>query len=100
MTHSYIDNIIQLCDLFCLETGFTTFEKRILDITERKGVYPNSKENYESIMKLKNKMEFIMEKSIYDLFPEIKQEDLNSRIGDNEKLMILFNNNSSKIYKK
>ena len=94
------DNIIQLCDLFCLETGFTTFEKRILDITERKGVYPNSKEHYNSIIKLKNKMEFIMGKSIYELFPEIKQEDLDRRIDDNKKLMILFNNIDNKIYKK
>ena len=84
------DNIVQLCDLFCLETGFTTFEKRILDITNRKGVYPNSKEHYASIMKLKNKMEFLMGKGIYELFPEIKKEDLDSQLDDEESLMKTF----------
>ena len=94
------DNIIQLCDLFCLETGFTTFEKRILDITERKGVYSNSEEHYVNIMKLKSKIEFLMGKTIYELFPEIKKEDLDSIEEDNKKLMVLFKNSNNKIYKK
>ncbi len=84
------DNIIQLCDLFCLETGFTTFEKRILDITNRKGVYPNSKEHFKSIMELKDSIETMMGKKIYDLFPEIKMEDLLSQNDDYERLMELF----------
>ena len=84
------DNIIQLCDLFCLETGFTTFEKRILDITNRKGVYPNSKEHFKSIMELKENIETMMGKMIYDLFPEIKMEDLLSQNDDYERLMELF----------
>jgi putative nucleotidyltransferase with HDIG domain len=84
------DNIIQLCDLFCLETGYTTFEKRILDITKRKGVYPNSVSHYESIMELKNRIETMMGKSIYSLFPEIKKEDIDSIDSDYEELMELF----------
>lgn len=86
------DNIVQLCDLFCLETGFTTFEKRILDITKRKGIYPNSNEHFKSIMELKDKIEMMMGKKIYDLFPEIKREDLASQIVDYEELMNLFKN--------
>ena len=86
------DNIVQLCDLFCLETGFTTFEKRILDITKRKGVYPNSLSHFNSIMELKEKMENLMGKKIYDLFPEIKKEDLDSQNDDYEELMELFKN--------
>ena len=70
------DNIIQLCDLFCLESGFTTFEKRILDITERKGVFSNSLEHFNNIMNLKSKLETMMRRDIYSLFTEIKKEDL------------------------
>lgn len=84
------DNIVQLCDLFCLETGFTTFEKRILDITKRKGVYPNSESHFENIMALKEKMEFMIGRDLYDLFPEIKKEDIESQDDDYEELMELF----------
>lgn len=87
------DNIIQLCDLFCLESGFTTFEKRILDITERKGVFSNSLEHFNNIMSLKNKIETMMDKEIYSLFPEIKKEDLDSCEIDRKRLMLMFNNN-------
>ena len=84
------DNIIQLCDLFCLETGFTTFEKRILDITERKGIFSNSLEHFNNIMNLKNRIETMTGKEIYSLFPEIKKEDLDNVDLDRERLMELF----------
>ena len=84
------DNIIQLCDLFCSSSGYTTFEKRILDITKRKGVYPNSQEHFEEVMKLKNEIEEMMGIKIYDLFPQIKKEDLDSRKDDYNELMELF----------
>lgn len=84
------DNIVQLCDLFCLETGYTTFEKRILDISERKGVYPNSEEHFKSIMALRERIEKMLGKTIYDLFPEIKREDLDSCQEDQKKLEKMF----------
>ena len=83
-------NIIKLCDLFCLETGFTTFEKRILDISIRKGVYANSQEHFKKIMNLKNKIENMMGKKIYSLFKEIKKEDLDSINSDYEELLKMF----------
>ena len=83
------DNIIQLCDLFCLETGFTTIEKRILDISNRKGVYDNSKEHFNKVIELKERIEKKMKCSLYDLFPEIKKEDLENKDNDLEKLNIL-----------
>lgn len=86
------DNIVQLCDLFCLETGFTTFEKRILDISQRKGVFSNSLEHFNNIMYLKDKIEKMMGKEIYSLFPEIKKEDLENCEFDREKLIKLFEN--------
>lgn len=84
------DNIVQLCDLFCLETGYTTFEKRLLDITKRKGVFPNSWEHFKSIMELRDRIESMMDVSIYDLFSQIRQADLDSIDTDYEELKGLF----------
>ena len=89
------DNIIQLCDLFCLETGFTTFEKRILDITERKGVFSNSLNHFDNIMTLKSRIEKAMGKEIYSLFPEIKKEDIDNRENDRNRLMMMFNDSKN-----
>lgn len=84
------DNIVQLCDLFCLETGYTTFEKRILDITKRKGVYPNSLEHFSAIMALKDRLETMMGISIYELFPTIDRHEIEECDNDREELMELF----------
>jgi len=89
------DNIVQLCDLFCLETGVTTFEKRILDVTKRKGVYENSRTHFKSIMALKERIENLMGKKVYDLFPEISKEDLDSVEADYNELMELFKTNDN-----
>ena len=76
--------------MFCLETGYTTFEKRILDITKRKGVYENSMRHFESVMELKTKIEKMMGIKIYDLFPQIKREDLDNAENNREELFELF----------
>lgn len=90
------DNIVQLCDLFCLDTGFTTFEKRILDVTQRKGVFENSSTQFKSIMQVKERIEILLGKDIYSLFPEIKKEDLDSVEEDREKLLKMFENGKNK----
>ena len=90
------DNIVQLCDLFCMETGYTTFEKRILDITKRKGVYENSYNHFESIMALKEKFEQMMGMKIYDLFPQIKKEDIDNAEKEREELFELFKKGKNK----
>ncbi len=87
---SIYDSIIQLCDLFCSHEGFTTIEKRLLDITKRKGVTENSKAHYESVMALKAKLEEEMGISLYQLFKEIKQEDLLSIDEDRKELLELI----------
>ena len=70
------DNIVQLCDLFCLDTGYTTVEKRMLDISKRKGVFSNSLEHFHSALNLKVRIEEQLGCSLYDLFPEISKEDI------------------------
>lgn len=84
------DNIVQMCDLFCLETGFTTVERRLLDITKRKGIYPNSEMHFGKTMELKARLEGMMGCSLYDLFPEINQEVLDMAEKEHEELFSLL----------
>lgn len=70
------DNIVQLCDLFCSEEGFTTVEKRLLNISARTGIYSNSYEHFCSALKLKERIEKQMGCSLYSLFPEVSSVDL------------------------
>lgn len=84
------DNIIQMCDLFCLETGFTTVEKRLLDITKRKGVYPQSIKHFESTLALKQRLEEQMGCDLYSLFPEINPEIIKNIKQDREELLTLL----------
>ena len=86
------DNIVQMSDLFCLETGFTTVENRLLDISKRKGVYPNSLDHFHKAMELKERLETQMGCSLYDLFPEIKEEDKQKVEKDRDELMTLLQN--------
>ncbi len=86
------DNIIQMCDLFCSENGFTTVEHRLLDITERKGAYPNSYEHYQKMLELQNRLEQKMHCSLYDLFPEIGEDKILDIPTINKELLNLIKN--------
>jgi len=81
------DNILHLCDLMCLDTGFTTIEKRILDVITRKGISENSYSHYMDLMDFKRWLEIEIRSDLYDLFPEIKKEDLDSRLLDKQLLL-------------
>ncbi len=84
------DNIIHLCDLMCLESGFTTIEKRILDVITRKGISENSYSHYIDLMDFKNWLEITMKKNLYDLFPEIKKEDIDEILIDKQLLISMI----------
>lgn len=94
------DNIVQMCDLFCLETGFTTIEKRLLDITLRKGVYSNSSLHFDKTMELKGRFEKMLGCSLYDLFPEISEDALKQIDEDREKLLNILNSHIIDDYKR
>lgn len=87
------DNIVQMCDLFCLDSGFTTIERRLLDITVRKGVFDNSLIHLEKTMELKSRFEEMIGCSLYELFPEIDSEDLALIDEEHSKLVDLLNLN-------
>ena len=86
------DNIVQMCDLFCLETGFTTVEKRMLDIYVRKGIYDTTKPHFNKVMELKKRLEDKMGCSLYDLFPEISKQALESLDDDHNEIIRIFKN--------
>lgn len=88
---SLYDNIIQLCDLFCSETGFKTIEARLLDITKRKGAFSTSKKHLEKTFELKAKIEKYLNCNLYDLFPEIDQADLFNKNKDCEEIISMIN---------
>ena len=85
------DSIVQMCDLFCLDTGFTTVERRLLDITIRKGVFDNSLLHLEKTMELKSRLEEMMGCSLYELFPEIDPGALAMADEEHSKLVDLLN---------
>ncbi len=84
------DNIIQLCDLFCTEKGFTTLEHRILDITKRKGTSEHSKYHLLLALQLQKNFERQMGCSLVELFPEVPEEDVKSRTQDYEEVLSII----------
>ena len=90
------DNILQLCDLMCLETGFTTIEKRILDVIQRKGIGDYSYEHYMSLIDFRNWFELTTHCNLYDLFPEISKEDLHNELFDKAILLTMIKPKSLK----
>lgn len=84
------DNIVQMSDLFCSETGFTTMENRLLDITKRKGIYPNSLAHFNKAIELKERLERQMGCGLYDLFPEIKPEEKAKIESNRNELLTLL----------
>lgn len=102
------DSIVQLCDLFCLETGFTTVERRLLDIAKRKGIYKNSLLHFNKTMELLSRFEldddyqeilclaYGINKgdiNFYSLFPEISKEVLDKKDDDREELLQYIHDN-------
>ena len=84
------DNIVHLSDLMCLDTGFTTIEKRILDIITRKGITENSYDHYIALNDFINWFELETKTNLYDLFPEIKKEDLDEELLNKSILLTLI----------
>lgn len=99
------DNIVQLCDLFCLETGFTTVERRLLDIASRKSIYENSRHHLDKTMELLSRFELDSDYkrimalelgvddayfSFYQNFPEISDDVLSSAREDYQRLVKLI----------
>lgn len=72
--HQYTiyEKIINLCDLMC-KMKVMTVEKRMIDLLMRKGVHDNTHYHIEETLKLKIEIENQLGFSVYDLFPDIKE---------------------------
>ncbi len=97
---SLYDNIIQICDLMCLPEGVTTLEKRLLDIYSRKGIHSNTPAHYQNAIGLKEKLETMLGCSLYSLFDDMKEEDINSAAKDAEAIETMIRDNRVSILKK
>lgn len=73
--HEYTieEKIINLCDLMCPPGGRVyTIDKRLIDLIIRKGAYTNTQYHVKETYKLKDYFDNLLGYSLYDLFPEIK----------------------------
>ena len=73
--HKYTieEKIINLCDLMCPQGGnVNTIDKRLIDIIIRKGTYSNTQYHIIETYKLKEYFDNLLGFSLYNLFPEIK----------------------------
>ena len=68
------EKLINLCDLMCPPGGKVfTIDKRLIDIIIRKGAHPNTRYHVMETYKLKEYFDNLLGYSLYDLFPEIKE---------------------------
>jgi len=70
--HKYTiyEEIINLCDLMCTDE-FMTLEERLIEIITRRGAYSNTQYHVNEALKLKEKIDNLIGKNLYSLFPEI-----------------------------
>lgn len=71
--HEYTiyEKIINLCDLMCTNV-VNTIDKRLIDIMIRRGTTENTQYHVKETYKLKEYFDNLLGYSVYDLFPDIK----------------------------
>lgn len=67
------DKLIQLCDALALPSGFCILEKRMVDVALRYGVNELTILKWKATFQLKDYFEEKMNKSIYNVLPNIAQ---------------------------
>ena len=73
--YTLYDKIIQVCDLLCKDSGFTTLEDRLLDIETRRGKTDKAGYHKKTAEKQMEDIERIMGCAIYSLYDRIKKPD-------------------------
>ncbi len=83
-THEYTiyDKIIQIADHMGDANGFVTIERRLIDVHLRKGIDENTIKTWEVIFQTQIELEKLMKGSIYQYFPEIKENISKTLIKD------------------
>lgn len=65
------DKLIKLCDYLALPKGFVLIEKRIVEIALRGGINEHTIPRWKSTFEIKQYFENKMDKSIYDILPDV-----------------------------
>lgn len=68
------DEIIQIADHMGDANGIVTIERRLIDVHLRKGFTSDTLTTWKKLFSLQDKIETILDYSIYSLFPEIKED--------------------------
>lgn len=71
--YSEYDYLIQLCDALALPNGFCLIEKRMVDVVLRNGFAKLTKEKWQKTFDIKQQIEKIINRSIYELLPGIRE---------------------------
>ena len=69
--YTIYEKVINLCDLMCTSI-VVTLDRRLIDIILRAGAFPNTQYHIREAYKLKEYIDKKLGYSVYDLFPEIR----------------------------
>ena len=78
-----------------MDSGFTTIERRLLDIYTRKEITKNSNRHYRETTRLKDKFEIMLGLPFYEVFPDAL--GLETLEEDRKKLLELFEVENKKL---
>lgn len=76
------DKLVQIGDCLADADGFKLIEQRLIDVHVRKGVNEYTIPTWKAIFKLQDEIEELLNESIYEVFPEIKDRIGVSRIRE------------------
>ncbi|MFF2752895.1 HD domain-containing protein [Psychrobacillus sp. NPDC058041] len=70
--YDWYNKVITLCDALADENGFTTLEKRFISVGLRHGTDSNTAIRWKGFYEIKEEIEILIGKSIYELLPGIE----------------------------
>lgn len=71
-TYSLSEKVVILCDLMC-KYSVMTIDKRIVDVLSRHGTWEGTQNCILAVLRLKSEIDGLLGYSVYDLFPEIRE---------------------------
>jgi len=74
------DRLLQLCDALALPSGFCLIEKRLLDVTLRRGFNACTLAKWKAFLQIQRDFEAVIGHSIYDLLPGVVENTFKARI--------------------
>ena len=69
LEYNEYDRLIQLCDALALPSGFCLLEKRLIDVSLRRGVNEQTIPRWRGFLQLQQDFEIVIGRSIYSVLP-------------------------------